>query len=140
MYDRRQHRCTLRYAAASGLRRVCLAAVLCALSFGGAFAAPDAQQGKALARQCAGCHGAEGVSVAPNVPNLAGQRYPYLIGQLDAFKAQTRHFQIMNTVVTLLTQPQLEDMAAYFASLQPGCAGVPAAGGKGKTKRKSGPE
>ncbi len=135
MYDRRQHPGARGYAAADGLRRACLAAVLCALSFGVAVAAPDPAACKVLARQCAGCPGAEWVSVAPSIPNLAipnlaGQPYPYLIGQLDAFKTGTRHFPIMNTVVTLLPQQQLEDMAAYFASLPPGCAGAPAAGGK----------
>ncbi|MDH5259156.1 MAG: cytochrome c, partial [Gammaproteobacteria bacterium] len=43
-----------------------------------AFAAGDAAAGKGKAALCAGCHGADGMSMSPDIPNLAGQKEAYL--------------------------------------------------------------
>ena len=86
----------------------------------------DIDAGKAkVATVCAACHGAAGVSVSDNIPNLAAQRAGYLEGQLKALKDGTRKNAIMNAIAAQLTADEMANVAAYFAA-QPG----PAAGGK----------
>jgi cytochrome c553 len=99
---------------------LCLAAV----AFGSApsFAA-NLDAGKARAQSvCAACHGANGQSVADDIPNLAGQRAPYLEGQLRALKAGTRKAAAMNAMAAQLGNDDIADVAAYFASLTPASA------------------
>ena len=44
--------------------------------------AGDAEAGKAKSATCAACHGADGNSMAPTFPKLAGQGERYLIKQI----------------------------------------------------------
>ena len=45
-----------------------------------------------LAQQvCVNCHGANGNSISPNFPKLAGQMAPYIVAQLNGFKSHDRH-------------------------------------------------
>lgn len=103
-------------------------AALCAMA--GANAAEptppvaNASAGKALTATCAACHGAAGVGVSPDFPNLAGQSEVYLNKQLHDFKSGARKNVIMNAMVAVLTPQNLRDIAAYYASLP---AAVPAA-------------
>ena len=53
-------------------------------------AAGDAAAGKAKSASCAGCHGADGNSVNPEWPSLAGQGAGYLVKQLHDFKGGKR--------------------------------------------------
>ncbi len=68
---------------------------------------------------CAACHGANGVSVADNIPNLAGQRLTYLEGQLRALKSGTRKNAVMNAIAAQLSADDIVNVAAYFSSLTP---------------------
>ena len=86
---------------------------------------PDPVAGKAEAALCGGCHGADGLSVATEIPNLAGQHYEYLMQQLIAYKDGTRKNGVMNDIIRPMTIEQLRNIAAYFSS-------VPLAVGKGK--------
>lgn len=84
--------------------------------------AADTAAGKATASTvCAACHGANGVSVAAGIPNLAGQKEKYLAAQLRAFKSKKRRHPIMNAIAGEVSGTQIADVAAYFASL-PGAA------------------
>ena len=67
---------------------------------------------------CAACHGANGISAAAGIPNLAGQKANYLSGQLSAFKEGTRENNLMNTIASQLADDEIEALAAYFASRQ----------------------
>ncbi len=58
--------------------------------------AADAAAGKAKAEACAACHGANGVSVSADIPNLAGQKAKYIASQLKAFKSGKRINAMMN--------------------------------------------
>ena len=69
---------------------------------------------------CAACHGANGVSVADNIPNLAGQRRVYLEAQLRALKSGTRKNPLMNAMAAQLSNDDIVNVAAYFSSLHPG--------------------
>lgn len=91
---------------------------------GGAWAqaaAGNVEAGKARAQAvCAACHGANGVSIADNIPNLAGQRIAYLEGQLRAFKSGARKSAQMNAIAAQLQPADIADVAAYFGGLVPG--------------------
>jgi len=99
------------------------ALALLAAASGGAIAQPAAanlEAGKARAQAvCAACHGANGVSIADAIPNLAGQRVAYLEAQLRAFKAGTRKAASMNAIAAQLAPADIVDVAAYFGSLVP---------------------
>lgn len=83
--------------------------------------AANVEAGKARAQAvCAACHGANGVSVADNIPNLAGQRALYLEAQLRALKAGTRKAPSMNAIAAQLSPEDIADVAAYFSGLPPG--------------------
>lgn len=100
------------------LTRTAVAAIglVIALAAASAGAAqPDAKAGKAESALCIACHGAEGLSVATNVPNLAGQHYEYLIEQLIAFKKGSRKAGVMNDIVRPMSMAQLKNIAAYYS-------------------------
>lgn len=80
--------------------------------------APNAEEGKAISAQCQACHGNNGVSLDSSVPNLAGQHYVYLVEQMDAFKTRARVSGLMNEFASTLTEEQIEDICAYFASFE----------------------
>ena len=71
---------------------------------------------------CADCHGATGISVVANFPNLAGQKEMYLVAQLKAFRAGTRKNLEMNLIAKTLSEADIANVAAYFAGL-PGAPG-----------------
>ena len=79
-------------------------------------AAGDAAAGKAKSASCAGCHGADGNSVNPEWPNLAGQGDGYLAKQLHDFKGGLRENATMAPMAAPLTDEDMQDLAAYFSS------------------------
>jgi cytochrome c553 len=82
--------------------------------------AADVAEGKSLAdASCAGCHGANGISTAPGVPHLAGQRAAYLHAELRVYRTGGRGESAMNNAVKFLNDDALFKMAAYYASLDP---------------------
>lgn len=79
----------------------------------------DLAAGKARVEAvCAACHGANGISVADNIPNLAGQRVAYLEAQLRALKSGVRKNPVMGPIAAQLGNDDIVNVAAYFASLQ----------------------
>ncbi|HKT42497.1 MAG TPA: c-type cytochrome [Rhodanobacteraceae bacterium] len=77
----------------------------------------DAAAGEAKAAACAACHGARGIAVAPTFPNLAGQSQTYLYVQLRAFKDGARANAVMQPLAKTLTDRDMHNLAAHFASL-----------------------
>jgi cytochrome c553 len=87
-----------------------------------AAAAPlgDAARGQATATGvCAACHGPDGNSPIPVNPSLAGQHPEYLYKQLRNYKSGERQNPIMNGIAATLSEEQMRDTAAYFASQKP---------------------
>ena len=80
--------------------------------------AADIEAGKAKAATCAACHGANGISAIPTYPNLAGQKEAYIVAQLKAFKSGARDNAIMKPMATMLTEEDMKNVAAYYASLK----------------------
>jgi cytochrome c553 len=91
--------------------------VLSTIISSSAFAAGDAEAGKAKAGVCAACHGAEGISSIPANPNLAGQVPGYIAAQLAAYKSGERKNAIMAGQAAPLSEEDMADLDAYFASL-----------------------
>ena len=77
----------------------------------------DAEAGKAKAITCNACHGADGNSVNPIWPSLAGQNAPYILAQLKAFKSNERSEPLMLGQVMLLSDQDMANLAVYFESL-----------------------
>src|ERR1700674_5271557 len=65
---------------------------------------------------CATCHGADGNSPLPANPSLAGQHASYLYKQLSDYKAGRRKNAFMNSMVAGLSDDDLRNLAAYFAT------------------------
>ncbi|AYC30939.1 cytochrome c4 [Pseudomonas cavernae] len=83
---------------------------------GMAHAAGDAAAGQGKAAMCGACHGADGNSPAPNFPKLAGQGERYLLKQMHDIKAGNRQVLEMTGLLTNVSDQDLADIAAYFAS------------------------
>ena len=88
-----------------------------------AIAQGNAEAGKAKSTTCAACHNADGNSMLPMNPKLAGQHAKYLEKQLKEFRlaSQTggkegRNNPVMNGMAAALTDQDIEDLAAYFSS------------------------
>lgn len=76
----------------------------------------NASAGKAKTAVCMACHGADGNSPADMYPKLAGQNANYLYKQLREFKSGKRENAIMAPMVAALTEEDMADLAAYYAS------------------------
>jgi cytochrome c553 len=81
-----------------------------------AHAAGNAEAGQGKVVVCGACHNADGNSVAPNFPKLAGQGERYLLKQLKDIKSGQRPVLEMTGMLDALSDQDLEDVAAYFAS------------------------
>lgn len=83
-----------------------------------ALAKGDIEAGKAKAVVCQACHGADGnAGVDPQYPRLAGQYHDYLARALHEYKSGGRKNPIMIGFVATLSDADIENVAAYFASL-----------------------
>jgi len=80
--------------------------------------AADAAAGKTKAAVCAACHGADGHSLSPLWPNLAGQKEAYLVKQIKAFRDGVRKDPTMSPMAAGLTDDDVDNLAAYFSSLK----------------------
>jgi len=80
--------------------------------------AGDAAAGKGKSMMCAACHGTAGISAVPTYPNLAGQKEAYLTKQLKDFKSGKRNDPTMKGMVASLSDADMADLSAYYASLK----------------------
>jgi cytochrome c553 len=106
----------------------------------------DAAAGAQKATPCHACHGANGVSVAPTFPRLAGQRADYLYHRLVAFKQADPKDPYyakspMTALAAHLSDSDMRDLASYFAAQIPHATDVAAAAtasGRGELLYRSG--
>ena len=92
----------------------------CALTSFPAYAEGDPEQGAAIAYSCLGCHGIEGYRNAyPSfrVPKLGGQKASYLVAALQGYRDGARPHTTMTAQAQSLSDQQIEDVAAYLATL-----------------------
>ena len=89
--------------------------------------AGDAEVGRDKAAICVTCHGADGLSIGPNVPNLRGQKTEYFVNSLKSYQKRDRRDPlsvIMYPFADDLSEQDMQDIAAYYASLAGDCAGA----------------
>lgn len=79
-------------------------------------AAGDATAGQGKVVVCGACHNADGNSAAPNFPKLAGQGERYTLKQLNDIKSGARPIVEMTGLLDNLSDQDLADIAAYYAS------------------------
>lgn len=93
-----------------------LAGMLTLFGTSAAFAGGDADRGKEISVTCAACHGADGNSINPEWPSLAGQHESYLVRSMQSFKAGTRENVLMTPQANMLSDRDVADLAAYYAA------------------------
>jgi len=81
--------------------------------------AGDVAAGKGKSMTCSACHGSNGISQIPMYPNLAAQKEQYLVLQLKAFRDGQRKNMIMAPMAAGLSDTDIDNLAAYYASLNP---------------------
>ena len=101
--------------------RVSLALLAGLLLAGSPALAGSVGQGKDKTKEygCRTCHGKDGQGTMPIYPNLAGQKEAYLEQQLKNFRSGRRQAQQMSIVAQDLSDQDIADLAAYYASLKP---------------------
>lgn len=85
-------------------------------------AAGDAEAGQKKAETCIGCHGIPNYSnMYPTykVPKIAGQHESTIIAALKAYRNGERQHATMSPQAAAMTDQDIEDIAAYLASLKP---------------------
>jgi cytochrome c553 len=90
----------------------------------------DAAAGAQKAQVCLACHGANGVSVAPTFPRLAGQRADYLYHRLVSFKRADPKDPYyskspMTAMAATLSDEDARNLATYFSAQPPQVTDVP---------------
>lgn len=102
------------------MRNAFIGIVMIAATIGGPFAhADDIAAGKQKAELCAACHGDTGISQTKGVPSLAGQPNQFIQWQLVFFRSGVRKDALMQPIVAQLSDEDIRDLGAYFASLTP---------------------
>lgn len=86
--------------------------------------------GKAAAAGCAGCHGDTGVSKIAGMPNLVGLDPKYIIAAVKAYKNSQRKHDMMKTLVSGLSDAELNNIAMYYATRKPSKAQTPSPGNR----------
>lgn len=97
-----------------------LLAVLSLALTSGLALAGDPRAGQSKADACIACHGADGNSAAPSFPRIGGQYESYLLKTLRSYKSGDRPNAIMAGIVAPLSDQDLRDLAAYYASQDSG--------------------
>jgi cytochrome c553 len=99
---------------------VCISGLAAALLVAApvSLAAGDAAAGKAKSATCAGCHGAAGISGNDLWPNLAGQKEGYLAKAMKDYRDGKRNDPMMSSMAKPLSDQDIADLAAYYASLK----------------------
>lgn len=87
------------------------------LVLGVAYAGGDPAAGKAKAAACAGCHGASGEGVKPN-PAIAGLPEAKFVEAMKDYKSGKRANPVMKSFAGPLSDQDLANLAAYYASLK----------------------
>ncbi len=100
------------------MKKVLVSALAVFAAFSMNVNAADAAAGKAKSATCAACHGANGISPIPTYPNLAGQKEQYIVKQLKDFKSGTRKDPVMAPMAMALSDADMANLAAYYASLK----------------------
>ncbi len=104
------------------MRIVIGVALLLGLASEPVLAEGNIEKGQSKAASCVACHGVSGKAANPIYPNLAGQNDAYLELAMHAYKKGERsagQAGVMQAFTSSLTDEDISDLAAYYASLTP---------------------
>ena len=99
-------------------RIAALAGALCFVLIAPVSADGDPAAGKAKSTVCSACHGADGNSVNPEWPTLAGQHEDYLEYALNQYRNGKRTDPVMTAQAALVAEEDVALLARYFAGLE----------------------
>lgn len=88
--------------------------VLAALLSFSSLAQAGVEEGRVKAQVCIACHGADGNSVIPTIPSIAGQPKQNIVTALFMFREDRRKSDMMAPFAAKLSNADLNDLAAYF--------------------------
>jgi cytochrome c553 len=74
------------------------------------------RNGRKVAGFCANCHGDNGNSSKPDVPNLAGQNSAYLLEQMRQFAAGARRNEFMEGVIKAMSADERAAIVLFYAA------------------------
>ena len=66
---------------------------------------------------CVGCHGADGISLTSDAPNLAAETNIYIDTQLKAFRLGKREHEVMSAIAADLTDADIRAVADWYAAI-----------------------
>ena len=96
--------------------------------------AGDAQAARSKVAMCIGCHGIPGYQSSfpevHKVPKISGQNAAYLAAALTAYRKGDRKHPSMKAVATSLSDQDIADLAAYYATHGQDLPATPAKGGE----------
>ncbi|EEX14663.1 cytochrome c family protein [Citreicella sp. SE45] len=67
---------------------------------------------------CVSCHGADGIALLPEAPNLAGEVNIYIDTQLKAFRTGKRRHDIMSSIAAEMTDEEIRAVADWYAAVE----------------------
>ncbi|HVX76837.1 MAG TPA: c-type cytochrome [Bradyrhizobium sp.] len=105
--------------------RACCGLTLNLAVLANAQAADAIAAGKEKADMCVGCHGGNGISQTENIPSLAGQQDQFIQWQLVFFRSGARKNEQMQPIAEQVSNEDIRNLGAYFASLTPPKATTP---------------
>lgn len=79
----------------------------------------DLAKGQEKAQMCLACHSADGSRGSPAYPIIQGQHAEYLVKQLHEFKSGKRANAIMSGMAAPLSEEDMRNVSAFYASKQP---------------------
>jgi cytochrome c553 len=80
-----------------------------------AHAGGDASAAASKSQACEACH----LATVGDIPQLAGQRETYIVKQLKAFKAGDRKHPVMNAISSVLSEADMDNLAAAWNKRSP---------------------
>ncbi|MFN7026336.1 MAG: c-type cytochrome [Pseudorhizobium sp.] len=79
---------------------------------------PPGPAGEAAPQACVSCHGADGLAVIEDAPNLAGENTIYIATQLKAFRSGKRQHPVMSEIAAGLTDAEIRTVADWYAGTE----------------------
>jgi cytochrome c553 len=98
--------------------RLFLASLLIPFAFASTANAGDPALGRKVVAKCQVCHGVDGQSKNPEAPHISGQVESYIINALKRYQSGERQNPQMSLIVKQLKDGDIENVAAWYASIK----------------------
>jgi cytochrome c553 len=78
---------------------------------------PQGFDAEAAPDSCTACHGADGIAIVEDAPNLAGEDTIYLETQLKAFGSGKREHEVMSAIASDLDDAEIRAVSEWYAAI-----------------------